>query len=136
MTDVLFHLAAPLRAIRRAAIPLGLIVVFAYLVLNAVYSERGYLNMQKRQAELEQEEGRLALLQAERHALEQKVNLLKGTAIGRDLLEEEARRVLNVAHQDEVVVQMPPIAGDLFGSNKVPSANPQQDDVGAGVSRN
>ena len=100
VTDMFFHLAAPLRAIRRAAIPLGLCVVFGYLVLNGIYSERGYFNMQNRQAELRHAEGELSLLRDERLALEQRVDLLNGAAIGRDLLEEEARRVLNVAHPD------------------------------------
>ncbi len=115
VTEWLFHLASPWRAVRRAAIPLGLIVFFCYLVLNGLYSERGYFNMQKRQVELGAAETELSILRDERMALEQRVDLLKGEAIGRDLLEEEARRVLNLAHRDEVVVRMPPTAETLYG---------------------
>jgi cell division protein FtsB len=119
VTDLLFHLYAPLRALRRAVIPLGLLLIFGYLVLNATYSERGYFNMQKRQAELQKAEAELAMLHDERAALEHRVNLLKGEAVGRDLLEEEARRVLNVAHQDEIIVRMPPTADRLYGAEKL-----------------
>lgn len=114
VTEWLFHLASPLRAIRRAAIPLGLIAFFCYLVLNGLYSGRGYFNMQKRQVELSAAETELSILHDERLALEQRVDLLKGEAIGRDLLEEEVRRVLNLAHRDEVVVRMPPTAAALY----------------------
>ena len=115
--DLLFHLAYPLRVLRRAAIPLALIVIFGYLVLNGIYSERGYFNMQKKQSALRQAEAELSVLQTERAGLEQQVDLLKDKAVGRDLLEEEARRVLNVAHQDEVIVRMPPTANRLFGAD-------------------
>ncbi len=119
VTDWLYHLAAPLRAARRAAIPFGLLIVFGYLVLNGIYSERGYFNMQSKQETVRQAEIELSILREERQILEQRVNLLKGGAIGRDLLEEEARRVLNVAHQDEVVVRMPPTANALYGDDPV-----------------
>ena len=117
VTDWLYHLASPLRAARRAVIPLGLLVVFGYLVLNGIYSERGYFNMQSKRESVRQAEIELSILREERLVLEQRVNLLKGEAIGRDLLEEEARRVLNVAHQDEVVVRMPPNAKILYGES-------------------
>ena len=118
VTDWLFHLVSPLRAARRAVIPLGLLVVFAYLVLNGIYSERGYFNMKTKQQSVRQAEVELSILRGERMALEQRVNLLKGEAIGRDLLEEEARRALNIAHQDEVVVRMPPTAKSLYDAGK------------------
>lgn len=118
VTDWIYHLGSPLRAARRAAIPLGLLVVFGYLVLNGIYSERGYFNMQSKRESVRQAEIELSILRDERQALEQRVDLLKGEAIGRDLLEEEARRVLNVAHQDEVVVRMPPTVKALYGRDQ------------------
>jgi cell division protein FtsB len=123
VTDLFSYLVYPVRVICRAALPLGLCVVFGYLVLNGIYSERGYLNMQKNRDTLHQANGELALLRDERIALEHRVTLLKGEAVGRDLLEEEARRVLNLAHPDEVVVRMPPTASRLYSAeNPPPSA--------------
>lgn len=120
VSDLFSFLAYPVRLIRRAALPLGLCVVFGYLVLNGIYSERGYLNMQKNQETLRRAQGELALLRDERLALEHRVGLLKGEAVGRDLLEEEARRVLNLAHTDEVMVRMPPTASGLYGAENLP----------------
>jgi cell division protein FtsB len=105
--DWRFYLASPLRAARRALPPLGLFAIAIYFALNGIYGERGYLSTDKKQAALQDAEVELALLQEERMALELRVDLLNGRAIGRDLLEEEARRVLSVAHEDEVIVQMP-----------------------------
>ncbi|HKK28851.1 MAG TPA: septum formation initiator family protein [Alphaproteobacteria bacterium] len=122
--DWLYYLAFPLRAARRAVLPLGLLLIAAYFALNAVYSERGYLNMVEKADAVHQARFELDLLEQERHRLEQRVNLLKGEAIGRDLLEEEARRILNVAHRDEVVVQMPPTAHRLYRSGNPPDALP------------
>ena len=43
VTDWIYHLGSPLRAARRAAIPLGLLVVFGYLVLNgSLYHNKIY----------------------------------------------------------------------------------------------
>lgn len=126
MSDLFSYLVYPVRVIRRAALPLGLCVVFGYLVLNGIYSERGYLNLQKNQDTLHQANGELDLLRDERRALEHRVTLLKGEAVGRDLLEEEARRVLNVAHTDEVVVPMPPTASGLYSAEK-PLSGPGAD---------
>lgn len=121
VTDLFSYLVYPVRVIRRAALPLGLCVIFGYLVLNGIYSERGYLNLQKNRETLRQANVELALLRDERLALEHRVSLLKGDAIGRDLLEEEARRVLNLAHPDEVVVRMPPTASGLYSAENPPS---------------
>jgi cell division protein FtsB len=127
VTDSLAHLAYPLRAARRAVLPVALIALAGYFALNVVYSERGYLSLQRKRVEVNQAEVDLAVLREERKALELKVNLLKGHAVGRDLLEEEARRVLNVAHPDDVVVRMvpelpvlsaPPDSGDPSGGSR------------------
>lgn len=121
VTDLFSYLVYPVRVIRRAVLPLGLCIVFGYLVLNGIYSERGYLNMQKHRETLHQANVELGLLRDERLALAHRVNLLKGEAIGRDLLEEEARRVLNLAHPDEVVVRMPPTANGLYRTENLPA---------------
>ena len=113
--DWRYHLSFPLRAARRAEVPLAMLAVWGYFVLNGYYSERGYVRTQERRVELAEARSDLGVLSAQRAALEHSVSLLNGRAVGRDLLEEEARRVLSLVHPDEVVVQLPPSADDLYG---------------------
>jgi cell division protein FtsB len=121
--DWRYHLSFPLRAARRAVVPLAMLAVWGYFVLNGYYSERGYVRTQERREELALAKSDLAILSTQREALEHSVALLNGRAVGRDLLEEEARRVLSLVRPDEVVVQLPPSADDLYGkgTNAAPS---------------
>lgn len=120
--DWRYHLAFPLCAAQRAVVPLAMLAIWGYFALNGYYSERGYLRTQERYLELAEAQGELTILEAQRRELEHRVALLNGRAVGRDLLDEEARRVLSLAHPDEVVVQLPPSAATLYGTERNSSA--------------
>jgi|GEM_PF-3105932 len=96
-----------LRASRRAILPAIIALATLYFGLYAVYGPKGFGVLDERERALALATAELDLLEEDRLALERRVRLLNGKAIDPDLLEEEARRVLNRAHPDEVVVLMP-----------------------------
>lgn len=99
-----------LRTSRRAILPAIIALATIYFGLYAVYGPKGFQVLGEREDQLALAAAELSLMEEEQTALERRVRLLNGKAVDRDLLEEEARRVLNRAHPDEVLVLMPPTA--------------------------
>ncbi len=75
-----------------------------YFCYHLVAGERSYLRLVSldRQIEDTQEEYHVAL--AERETLEQKVVMMRPGNVNRDLLEEQARKVLGFHYKDEKVL--------------------------------
>lgn len=99
---------AMVREIRRRARQIAPQVVAAclvgYFVFHAVQGERGlrvYLRLQQDLAQARAVESELS---AQRSELRHRVELLRPDSLDPDMLEERARRVLNFARPDEVVV--------------------------------
>jgi cell division protein FtsB len=97
--------------LRALAIPLVLYTVSgsvaSYFVWHALNGERGLkasLEYTKEIAELEKER---AGLRAERAHWEHRIGLIRGDEIDRDLLDEEARRILGRANAHDLVVMLP-----------------------------
>jgi cell division protein FtsB len=97
--------------LRAIAIPLVLYTVSgsvaAYFVWHALNGERGLkasLEYTKQIAEFEKER---TGLRAERAHWEHRIGLIRGTEIDRDLLEEEARRILGRVNAKDLVVLLP-----------------------------
>jgi cell division protein FtsB len=81
--------------------------VAAYFVWHALNGERGLkasLEYTKQIAELEKDR---AGLRAERAHWEHRIGLIRGDEIDRDLLDQEARRLLGRAHPHDLVVMIP-----------------------------
>jgi cell division protein FtsB len=81
--------------------------VAAYFVWHALNGERGLkasLEYTKQIAELEKER---AGLRAERTHWEHRIGLIRGDEIDRDLLDEEARRLLGRVNAHDLVVLLP-----------------------------
>jgi cell division protein FtsB len=81
--------------------------VAAYFVWHALNGERGLkasLEYTKQIAELDKER---AGLRAERAHWEHRISLIRGDEIDRDLLDEEARRILGRVNAHDVVVLLP-----------------------------
>jgi len=97
-----------LRTSRRALLPAIIALATLYFGLYAVYGPKGFQVQSNREDALALAAAELGLLEEEQQALERRVRLLDGRAIDPDLLDEEARRVLNRAHPDEVIVLMQP----------------------------
>ena len=97
--------------LRAIAIPLVLYTVSgsvaAYFIWHALNGERGLkasLEYTKQIAELEQER---AGLRVERAHWEHRIGLISGIEIDRDLLDEEARRILGRVNGHDLIVLVP-----------------------------
>ncbi len=92
---------------RQIAISLLGITVIGYFGYHAVEGDRGlrsYFSMKHRVAGAT---AALEELRAERTVLEHRVRLLRPDGLDLDLLEERAREILNVVHEDEIVILLP-----------------------------
>jgi cell division protein FtsB len=81
--------------------------VAAYFVWHALNGERGLkasLEYTKQIAELEKER---AGLRAEREHWQHRIALIRSDEIDRDILDEEARRMLGRVHAHDLVVLLP-----------------------------
>ncbi len=82
----------------------SLIVYFAY---HLVEGDRGLKAWARASEELREAKGRLAAAQATRATLEHRVSLLRTEHLDRDMLDERARAMLNLAAPDEIVIFEP-----------------------------
>ena len=75
-----------------------------YVGYQTVQGERGVLGWMERSAEVERARAEVAALAAERQTLERRVSQLRTDNLDLDLLDQEARRLLNLGHPDEEVL--------------------------------
>ena len=83
-------------------------LAFSYFAYHAVEGDRGLRSWMKLRQEIAAARTSEAELAAERAALERRVALLRPDSLDRDMLEERARAVLNLAHPDERVIFLEP----------------------------
>jgi cell division protein FtsB len=102
---------AMFREIRRRARHIAPQVIAAclvgYFVFHAVHGERGLLAYLRLQQELAQAKAVQSELSAQRAEMRHRVSLLRPDSLDPDMLEERARRVLNFARPDEIVILFP-----------------------------
>ena len=84
--------------------PLACALGLLYVAYHGVQGERGLLAWVERTAAAERTRAEVAALAAEKDRLEHRVSLLRTESLDLDLLEEQARRLLNVGHPDERVL--------------------------------
>ena len=75
-----------------------------YVGYQSVQGERGLLRWVERSAEVEKTRAEVATLADEREKLERRVSQLRTDNLDLDLLDQEARRLLNLGHPDEEVL--------------------------------
>ena len=75
-----------------------------YVGYQSVQGERGLLRWVERSAEVEKTRAEVATLAEERRKLERRVSQLRSESLDLDLLDQEARRLLNLGHPDEEVL--------------------------------
>src|ERR1700744_5955279 len=92
--------------IKRVAGPLSLAALIFYIVFHAVSGERGVFALFKETRKLDMLKAELAEVKEKREALEHKAHLLSDNSLDLDLLDEQVRRVLGMAHKSEVVYFM------------------------------
>jgi cell division protein FtsB len=88
--------------------PIVALGLCAAAIWNTIHGERGTLAQEAKRQEIAEAQARLDQLNAERQALENKVNSLRGDTLDLDLLDERARRMLNQFGRDELVVPYEP----------------------------
>lgn len=96
-----------IRTIKNIGLDAFLVLVLLYFVFHTLNGDRGalsWITQRKKASNLEQI---LHDLTEENTFLENKINLLQDEHIDIDILEENARTVLNFAHEDDDVVLLP-----------------------------
>ncbi|MGQ3044802.1 MAG: FtsB family cell division protein [Brevundimonas aurantiaca] len=81
-----------------------LLLLLAYLGVQALTGERGLLSGSSRDALLGQREAQLAHLTEQRRDLETRVRYLRSDSLSKDLLEERARAVLGFLDPRDYVI--------------------------------
>ena len=93
------------RRLRGAIAPVVFLAVTAYFCWNAVQGPHGLKAFASQQAMLQQAQADLAAANADRDAWQRRVRALEGDHLDRDMLDERARTLLNLANPNEIVVQ-------------------------------
>jgi cell division protein FtsB len=91
----------------RLIVPVLSILVFSYFSFHAYHGEYGIHSMYQYEARATALEKDLEQVREQRMNLEARVALLQEGSMERDMLDEHARRSLNRAHTDEVVILRP-----------------------------
>lgn len=84
--------------------PMFLGLAIFYLIFHVLSGERGVYALLKEDRKLEVLKAELVNLQAQRKELEHNVRLISSESLDLDMLDEQARRVLDNASQNEVVI--------------------------------
>jgi cell division protein FtsB len=87
--------------------PVIFLVITWYFAWNALHGSRGLEAQRLEQAELSQARQQFTVVDAERSLWEAKIATLNGQSIASDMLDNEARVVLNLADPAELVVKLP-----------------------------
>ncbi len=96
------------RRVRAVIFPLLLYCVSgtvgSYFVWHALNGERGLKTKDEYEHRIADLEEDLGHLQAEHAQWVHKIDLMRGQTVDRDLLDEEARRLLGLSHKNELVI--------------------------------
>jgi len=103
-------LAAEIRKRARfVAGPVLGISLAAYFAYHLVEGDRGLIAWHRLSQELKAAKTVQAQVRAERATLDRRVNLLRSDHLDRDMLDEKARELLNLAAPNEIVIMRPTI---------------------------
>ena len=94
--------------LRAILFPLALLAfsgaVASYFLWHAINGQRGIKAKDEYLVQMETLQSERTVLLKEKAALERRAALLRGGTIDRELLDEEARRVLGRVHKNDVVI--------------------------------
>ena len=85
-------------------VPALAIAFLAYFGFHAYHGEFGIYSKYKFEARLSKLSDELAALQRERNELERRVQLLHDGTLEKDMLDEQARKALNLSRLEEVTI--------------------------------
>lgn len=92
---------------------LGPVIAFGvslYFCYHIFQGERGVLSWYRLIKVVQGDEKKLTDLQREKDAIEHRVKLLRPESLDLDMLDEQARRLLNHGQSDETVIQSLPLS--------------------------
>ncbi len=69
-----------------------------------MFGSRGFYQMLRLEEQMRITEMQLTAIQEKNHSLSQKIALMRPDSIDIDMLDEQARRVLNYVHEDDIVI--------------------------------
>jgi len=88
----------------RLIVPTISVVVLSYFVYHAYNGTYGINATVRYEQRIETLEAELASLSEVRRGLEERVSLVNDGSLEKDMLDEQARRLLNLAHANELVI--------------------------------
>ena len=91
----------------RLIIPSLCVVFVAYFGFHAYHGEFGINSRYQMEARAADLQGQLNAIKARRVELERRVQLLHEGSIEKDMLDEQARRALNLSQADEITIMLP-----------------------------
>ena len=96
------------RLAKDGGLPLFVLAIIVYFGFHAVQGERGILAWHRMKADLEHAEAREVELAAKSERLAHRVSLLQPESLDRDMIEEQARLLLNFGHSLDRVILLKP----------------------------
>ena len=81
--------------------------VTSYFVWHALHGERGLQTRQEYRQQIGKLSAELAALRSERQGWQHRVDMMRSASVDKDLLEEEARTVLDRVHRNDLVIFLP-----------------------------
>jgi cell division protein FtsB len=96
------------RRIRGVVAPAVFLALTGYFCWNAVQGAHGLKSYAAQQAVLKQAQADLAAAEADRDAWQLRVQALDSEHLDRDMLDERARAMLNLANPRDIIVQYGP----------------------------
>jgi cell division protein FtsB len=90
----------------RLIVPAVSALFLAYFGFHAYHGEFGIYSKYQLEARTAELEAELANVKAQRIELERRVQLLHDGTLEKDMLDEQARRALNLSHADEMTIML------------------------------
>ena len=90
----------------RLIVPVISVLFLAYFGFHAYHGEFGIYSKYQLEARAVELDAELAGIRAERLKIERRVQLLHDGTLEKDMLDEQARRALNVSHADEITIML------------------------------
>jgi len=91
----------------RLIVPTLCVAFLAYFGFHAYHGEYGIYSKYRLQAQTAELQGQLDAVKERRIEFERRVQLLHDGTLEKDMLDEQARRELNLSHPDELIVVLP-----------------------------
>ncbi|MCP9230238.1 septum formation initiator family protein [Mesorhizobium sp. LMG 17147] len=91
----------------RLIIPSLCVVFLTYFGFHAYHGEFGIYSKYRLEAETAELQGRLDAVRTRRIDLERRVQLMHEGTLEKDMLDEQARKALNLSHADEITIMLP-----------------------------